>query len=132
MAGTYDEEVCRRIEAGKTVVLAGLSLVGKQGAMVAVVGIIRKGSTTPEGMHVHGWSFNAGHPEERFRMLRYFDTERSTEDICFPVPNCMVYFGCDTDPSLVEEDADAEVLQQIVRFVMPFISDAGPPKGIDW
>lgn len=129
---TYDVEASQRLENGKTVVVGGLSLIGEMGQIVGVVGIIRISTITPEGAHLKGWSLHIGHPNEKFRILRHFDTERSVEDTLLPLPNCMVYFACETDQALAEEDADAEVLMQIAHFVPPFISDAGPPEGIDW
>lgn len=130
--GTYDTEAMHRIENGKTVVIGGLSLVGESGYMVLVVGIIKTGAVTPDGAHLKGWSLHLGHPDEKFRMLRHFNTEQSVKDVCLPLPNYLVYFACETDSAFTEEDADAEVLTQIAHFVVPFISDAGPPKGIDW
>lgn len=132
VVGTYDAEAMQRIENGKTVVIGGLSLVGESGYMVPVVGIIKTGAVTEDSTHLKGWSLHLGHPDEKFRMLRHFNTEQSIEDVCLPLPNCIVYFACETDSALIEEDADAETLMQIAHFVVPFINDDGPPKNIDW
>lgn len=132
VASTYDEEFVNRILSGKTLVVAGASLIGKEGYIVATIGILRQTTARPEGgYNIKGWSAQLGHPDERFRQFCHFDTEKGT-DVPLPVPNYMVYFACETDHVLVEDDATAETLTEIAHFVAPFISDMGPPEGIDW
>ena len=133
-AGDLDNAAVQRMLAGKAIVIGGLSLIGEQGAMVAVVGIIKFGTKTDDGTHVRGWSLHLGHPDESLRQMCYFDTEHFEEEgSCpLPLPNCMVYFVCEADPALAEEGTEEDTLTRIVHFVVPFISDSGPPKGIDW
>lgn len=130
--GTYNNEAARRLEEGKTIVVGGLSLIGEAGCIVPTIGIMRLGARSPTGFDIRGWSLHVGHPDEKFRLLRHFNTERSVEDVLLPEPNCMTYFACEADDALAEEDADETVLAQIVRFVAVFISDEGPPEKIDW
>lgn len=132
VVGTYDMEALQRLENGKTVVIGGLSLIGEKMYMVPTVGIIQLTKREPEGGDMRGWALHLGHPDEKFRKLCYFDTAQSAEDMALPLPNYLIYFACEINTEFTQEDADAETLMQIAHFVVPFISDAGPPKGIDW
>jgi len=132
VVGTYEAEVLQRLENGKTVVIGGLSLVGEKMYIVPSIGIMQLTEHKPEGAHLKGWALHLGHPDEKFRKLCYFDTSQSVEDVELPLPNYLVYFACEIDPEFNQEDVDAEVLMRIAQFVLPFISDSGPPKDIDW
>ncbi len=130
--GTYMDEVGIRLNEGTVVALGGLSLVGEEGHPVADIGILGLGTERPDGYELRGWSLQLGHPDPKLGLLRYFDTESGAKDLVLPIPNCATYFACEADPSLLNPDADPEVLKQIVYFVSQFISDEGPPEGFDW
>lgn len=129
---TFEEEIVPRLIAGNTVALGGLSLVGERGYMVATVGIMALGSKTPDGFNLKGWSLHLGHPEEEYNLLRYFDTEEETDDVLLPLPNTIVYFGCEADPKMTDKNTSQQDLTEIVHFILAFCSDDGAPDGIDW
>lgn len=130
--GTYLDEACQRLAQGTVVALGGLSLVGESGDTVSTMGIIGLGDETPEGYELKGWSLHAGHPEPNFRLLRYFDTGISTDDVLLPFPNTICFFGSEADSKLLDPTTDLEVLKQIMYFISQFISDDGPPEGVEW
>ncbi len=130
--GTYDDEAATRLENKEAIVIAGLSLIGDAGYMVGVIGTMSVITTDDGENHLRGWSLHLNHPDVQFRQLRYFDSSQTDEDIELPLPNCMVYFSSLVDATMTEETADAETLLQIVYFTASFITDEGPPKGIDW
>ena len=132
-AGTYDEEAMTRLENNESIAIGGLSLLGDAGYMVCVVGLFRLITDDAGETSLRGWSLHLNHPDVQFRQLRFFDTNvHNASDIELPLPNCIVYFSSSVDPTMVEETADAGTLQEITHFIVPFVSDEGPPKGIDW
>ena len=132
-SGTHDDEAMTRLENNEAIAIGGLSLIGDAGHMVCVIGLIKLVASENGENSLCGWSLHLNHPNVKFRQLRFFDTNvDGGDDIELPLPNCMVYFSSSIDSTIVEETADADTLQAIAHFIVPFVSDAGPPKGIDW
>lgn len=130
---TYEDAITENLKSRVAVALGGLSLFGHEGYMVGTLGIVSLGNETSEGLHVKGWSLHLGHPEEKYRQLRHFDTERDEpEDILLPLPNAMIYFAGQVDTALAEVDARPQELIEVANFIALFLSDDGAPRDIDW
>ncbi len=121
-----DVAVVEILEAGKAVVCGGLSLIGEEGYMVYVISLLQM-----KDENLHGWFLALGHPDKEEPDFEFIDTTVTplTE---LPFPNCMTYFVGEVDVNILKADALPEDLEGIARFVISFISDEGPPKGIDW
>ncbi len=124
-----DEAIVELLEGGKAVAYGGLSLVGEAGYIVYVVGFLQ--AKDGQSGQVKGWTLAIGHPEQENPDFRHVDTTVAplTE---WPFPNTMTFFVGEAEEKLVVADASADELQAAARFILPFISDDGPPKGIDW
>lgn len=121
-----DDAVISLLEAGRVVVIGGFSLLGEKGLMVWLVSVLQKHED-----NLRGWLFTSNHPGEEGPALDHVDSSiKPLEKL--PVPNVMVYFVGETSEDRVRAEAPQDDIQNLVRFVLPFISDEGPPKGIDW
>ena len=121
-----DEVAFDLFAAGKAVAFGGISLIGNQGYVVYMIGFLQV-----KNEHIHGWSLVIGHPEKKVPDFSFIDTTVAplTE---FPFPNVITYFVCQVDENLLMADASQEQLEAAARFILAFISDEGPPDGIDW
>ena len=120
------EELLAALLSGGTVVAyGGVSIEGEQGFIVPMIGLFLM-----ENKVLRGWQLRT-RPKEGGCDFRHIDTAKEPlEEI--PFPNYMVYFVGTSDRTIVEENADREALLAHARFILPFISDDGPPAGIDW
>lgn len=111
---------------GKTIVVGGISFIGASMKLVPTISIAR----LVNGV-LRGNTLSIGHPthELGFRPFDVNTTDYATSDI---LPDGMVYFVGVTEPRFANEDAPEAELICIARFVFPFISDEGPPKGTHW
>jgi hypothetical protein len=109
-------------------VIAGLNLIGKQGYICPTVSII---SANRESGEMFGWCLCLGNPEARPKDTPYYfttsnekgeSTVRDTE-----IPNTIVYFQAEVDVTLAGQEANLEKLDEVFAYVLPYISDDGPP-----
>lgn len=119
------DAVVRLIEQGKAVAFGGVSIIGKEGCLVYVIGLLKV-----NGQSLQGWMLYIDHPEKDSD-FNFIDSSRSPLNE-LPFPNTITYFVAEADESLIRPDAPQQELQDIARFVVAFISDDGPPEGIDW
>jgi hypothetical protein len=108
-------------------VIGGLNLIGKSGCICPTVTLLNAGE---ESGKMFGWSLCIGHPEQAEEVPYYFETSdeegaegtRGTE-----LPTAMVYFQAEIGASLTSTDALIEQLDEVFAYVLPYISDKGPP-----
>lgn len=113
------------LTSGKVIVYGGLSVIGPREAFVYMVGVLQS-----RGRVLSGWTLSIGHPDQEEPDFCRIDTSKK-ELTELPFPNTMAYFVCEGDERLVAADVPQDELKAIVRFVLSFISDNGPPEGID-
>ena len=103
------------------VLLGGLSILGSKGYMCPIVTLMMGNEED-----AWGWSLCLGNPEQKTEEPYYFqlkkNTVRGTE-----IPNTMIYYQAKVDKSLLAENVDKKVLEEIIAYVLPHISDDGPP-----
>jgi hypothetical protein len=126
IADTTDDSVVELLKGGKVSVYGGYSLIGERGSFVYMVGILQL-----KDENLFGWVLSIGHPGHQPPDFRRIDT-RSAPLKELPFPNTITYFVCEGREVLVAADVKMDELKAVARFVLPFISDEGPPKGIDW
>ena len=121
-----DDAVIELLKNGKVAAYGGLSLLGENGSIVCVIGLLQA-----KDEQLKGWTLAIGHPKQEKPDFNRIDTTVAplTE---LPVPDTMTYFVGEADEKLIAADASPEELQAAARFILPFISVEGPPKGIDW
>ena len=124
-ATSIDEAIAEIIESGKPVVFGGISLIGAKGYIVTEIGMTQIKDGNPRG-----WFLSLGHPDKDPPDFVYADPDHPLDD--FPFPNTITYFVGVGDEQFLEKDAPQEELEAMARFVLAFISDSGPPEGIDW
>jgi hypothetical protein len=126
IADSTDNSVISLLQNGKVTVYGGLSLIGPLGNFVYMVGVLQA-----KDENLFGWTLSIGHPDHEHPDFQRIDTTAAqlTE---LPFPNTMAYFVSEGDQRLVAGDVPSDDLKAVARFVLPFISDEGPPKGIDW
>jgi len=125
-ASSRDDAVIELLQNGKIAVYGGISLLGEFGTIVCKIGFLQLKDEI-----LRGWLLAINHPEEETANFKYVDTSSAplTE---IPFPDTIVYFAGEADESLIAPDASLEELKSVARFILPFISDEGPPDGIDW
>ena len=123
---SIDEAIAEIIEEGKAIALGGISVIGERLYVVSVISLLQMKDRV-----LRGWPLAIGHPEKEELEFDLVDTSVSFPAE-YPFPSTMIYFVAEADEKVVAVDAPAEELQAIARFVLPFISDEGPPRGIDW
>lgn len=121
-----DDAVMELLEDGRVAAYGGLSLLGDSGHIVYVIGLLQ----AKDG-NLKGWTLAIGHPEQEKPDFNHIDTMVAPL-IELPFPNTMTYFVGEADEKLVAADVSPDELKAAARFILPFISDEGPPKGIDW
>ena len=111
------------------VVIAGLNLLGERGYMCPTVSIINLNHKTGE---MFGWSLCLGNPDPKLEEKPYYfrisekegaSTVRGTE-----IPNAIIYLEAEVDEALTEPEADSQKLEEVLAYVLPYISDNGPPS----
>lgn len=111
-----------------SVVIGGLNLIGESGYMCPTVTLL---NVSGENGKFFGWSLCIGNPDQTDEVPYYFETSdvegvsgtaRGTE-----IPNAMTYFQAEVDSSLTTKDASIEQIDEVMAFVLPYISDGGPP-----
>jgi hypothetical protein len=122
-ARSNTEAVEELLISGKVAALGGLSLIGSGGVIVRVVTLLQA-----KDKFANGWTFQTSTKKP---LVTYIDTSIAPPKI-YPFPNTMVYFVGEADSELIGLDAKKETLEEVVSFIIPFINDGGPPKGIDW
>ena len=125
LAEQFTDIAGQLLDLGRAIVIGGVSLMGDEGHIVPMVTAIQ----VLPGDNLKGWNLaiHDGQPT-----LRHFDTTGKSLDQD-PLPNLMVYFvGVLTREEILDRDASQDEISGIVRFILPFISDEGPPQGIDW
>jgi hypothetical protein len=121
-----DEVVIELLKGGRVAAYGGLSLLGDSGHIVYMVGLLQA-----KDENLKGWTLAIGHPNQEKPDFNRIDTTTAplTE---LPFPNTMTYFVGEADEKLIAANVPPEELQAAARFILPFISDEGPPQGIDW
>jgi hypothetical protein len=117
--GSADAVALHLFRTGAITVIGGVA-VDNDGGVLPVVSILL--------FHMHrlcGWTLSGDE-------LIFVDTDKAPITV-LPVPNLLTYFVATTDDvSLVTEAASKDQLKSMVEFVYVFISDEGPPAGVDW
>jgi len=132
---TYDDMACSMFDQQRIVIMAGISIIGSEGYIVTTISIVKPFpyASNPEQGRLVGWSISFGFPGNEPKLVS-FDSD--SKDHPLPdvfLPTTIVYFAATSDDeSLVTSEASQEELKKIVRFATAFVSDDGPPKGIDW
>ncbi len=112
----------------KTLVIAGLNIIGERGLICPTVSII---SCTRDTGQIFGWSLCLGNSDLPSDEGPYHfmtagmesaSTARGTE-----LPNAMTYFTAVVDVELANAEADPRKLDEIFAYTLPYISDGGPP-----
>jgi hypothetical protein len=109
-------------ELGPAAVIGGISLIGGDGYMCPVITLIENIDIDNE---LSGWSLCLGLPgqkNEAYYFSTKLNTQRGTE-----IPNAMVYFIAGISQELIRENADQKEIEKIIAYVLPHISDEGPP-----
>jgi hypothetical protein len=110
------------------VVFAGLNVIGEDGYVCPTVTLLYVDS---ESGDMRGWSLCLGCPDQCEAVPYYFEIcdksdfkgkTRGTE-----IPNAIIYFQAEIDPDLTLENVAIEKLDEIFAYVLPYISDEGPP-----
>ena len=102
------------------VVIGGLSILGDTGYISPVVTILLN-----HPKKTAGWCLCLGYPEAP-KEPYYFDVKEKTHK-GLELPNCMTFFEAKIDPAMAEPNADQKRIDAIMNYVLPHISDAGPP-----
>ncbi len=112
----------------KTLVIAGLNIIGERGLICPTVSIM---SYNRETGQIFGWSLCLGNSDLPSDEGPYHfmtsgmegaSTARGTE-----LPNAMTYFTAEVDVELANAEADPRKLDEIFAYALPYISDGGPP-----
>ena len=111
----------------KVAAFGGISIKGEMGYFVPMIGVFQ---LDVESLALRGWLMRT-HPENSSCNFRFIDTSKEPLSE-LPFPNTMVYFVGESDEAIINSDARQDELLAIARFIPPFISDEGPPAGIDW
>jgi hypothetical protein len=124
--GSTDDLAIKALSAGKIVIVGGVSLIDEPMYVVPIISVLQ----IPVGGTLRGWSIAIGHPRKTLG-FEFFDAETELSEL--PFPTLMTYFVGQTEQAdLITEAACQDDLLALTRFVLPFISDEGPPKDIDW
>lgn len=110
----------------QAVVIAGLNYIGEQGYLCPTISII---SFDKEFDDLFGWSLCLGNP--KFQDELYFFRTSGKEGVGSArgteYPNNVVYFEAEVDAALATKEADLQKLDEVLAYVLPYISDEGPP-----
>lgn len=101
-------------------VIAGVSIVGEKGYICRTVTLLMGDQD-----HMYGWSLLLGHPD--FPGVPYFFDTAMKSAKGTELPNSMQFYQAAVDKRMVCKDAPIEDLQRIFAYVLPHISDDGPP-----
>jgi len=102
-------------------VVGGLSLIGDEGYICRTVTLMMG-----DERHLYGWSLTLGHPDYA-GVPYFFDTAEPGMARGIEIPNTMAYFQAAADATLARKDAPANMLDSVFAYVLPHISDDGPP-----
>ncbi len=109
-------------------VIGGLNIIGESGYICPTVTLLNFDEKSGK---IFGWSLCIGYPDQVDEVPYYFETSddegakgtaRGTE-----LPNTMVYFQAEIEISLTSKDVPIEKLDEIIAYVLPYISDEGAP-----
>lgn len=126
-ANSTNDLTIQLLSTNKITIVGGVSLIGTKMWVVPVIGILQM---YKQGFW-RGWSLYIGHPDNELAFTWVDSEQTPMQEV--PVANTMIYFvGTSEQTSLVLADASLDDLTALARFVFPFISDEGPPKGVDW
>lgn len=115
------------MESGKGAALGGLSIIGEEGYMVFVISLLQS-----KNQELFGWLLTIGHPDKKGEFcLEVIDTTKKPLSE-LPFPNTMTYFVGEIDKKILKANTSQKELEDVARFIFSFISDEGPPEGIDW
>lgn len=103
----------------------GISIIRERGNIVRIISLLQI-----KNENLQGWVFTLGHPEKEPGFEFIDATMGSLNEL--PFPNCMTYFVGEVDEVILQKDTPSEELENIGQFIIHFISDEGPPTGIDW
>ncbi len=109
------------LQPGEAVVIGGLSLVGDRGSICRTVTLL-----SGDGENLFGWSLTLGMPGQPETFYRFSMAEPETMK-GIEIPNVMTYFQAKVDPRLIDLDVPPDNLDAVAAYVLPHISDAGPP-----
>lgn len=109
-------------------VIGGLNLIGESGYICPTVTLL---SPDEKSGKIRGWSLCIGYPDQVDEVPYYFEisadegikgTARGTE-----LPNTMIYFQAEIEIFLTSKDVPIENLDEVIAYVLPYISDEGAP-----
>lgn len=113
------------LATGKAVACGGISIIGHRGHIVRIISLLQI-----KDKNFHGWLFTQGHPNKKPGFEFIDATIGSLNEL--PFPDYMTYFVGEVDKAILQKDILVEELESITQFIIPFISNDGPPTGIDW
>lgn len=112
----------------KAVVVAGVSFIGDEGYICPTVTIL---GANPDSGEIFGWSICFGHPfykpDDEPYSFRIYENEGATTARGTEWPNGIVYFQAEVDNALALPEADLGKIDEVIAYVLPYISDEGPP-----
>ena len=109
-------------------VIGGLNIIGGSGYICPTVTLLNFDEKSGK---ICGWSLCIGYPDQVDEAPYYFETSdiegvegtaRGTE-----LPNTMVYFQAEIEIALTSKDTPIEKLDEVIAYVLPYISDEGAP-----
>ncbi|MEK7602365.1 MAG: hypothetical protein AAB472_02675 [Patescibacteria group bacterium] len=122
----YEDIYVELLKRNETVAVGGISIVGAEGTIVPIISILQIVRS-----EMVGWTLVMNHPYHSSHDFLRVDAIHMPLDV-LPFPQTMTYFVGKADARLVDANVPKEDLQSVVAFILAFLSDEGPPKGIDW
>jgi len=113
------------LNEGKPLLIGGIAVLGDGGYIVRTVCFLQQiGKSSNKTRNIKGWSYFVNQwPGLKQSGLQHFDSTKNEMPTQIALPNYMVYFIAEIDPSLLESDANQHELQEAANYAVTFIHD---------